>query len=647
MAINKVTYRLALDLLKPGPQFKIYVSTGETAARQLIISLRRGSAVYEIAEGISAKFYAEKPDGTILYNDCTIDGNKIVYDVTTQTVAAEGEVRAQLQVFDTDGAVLYSPEFIINVASVVYDPDAAESTDEYNALVTLQTSVTEAESERVTAESSRVAAEEGRVSAESLRISAESGRANAETDRASAENARASAETSRASAESVRSAAESARASAESSRLSAENSRVSAETARESASAAAVSAAYNAATAANGAADAANAAADQVEELVAGTGIMMTEDYDPTNKVADVFDMDNMVDGTTNKVVTGEEKVAWNGKQDGLGFTPADISKMFYPDNQYGGIETTNLNTLSVSGFYTCYGTATGAPTSDSSWFVIHINSNVGTSYAYQIAKAYSQYALYYRIKSSDTWGVWSQLRASEVVITDAGGYFSSGPSVETVMQEIGSELDKLKPHVVNLWSYAPALGYLEFNEEIRCINPDLTAPPSCIIGDFGDPVTVLTFHPVIVYKSPGTTAPTITNESGQSLTWQGIDVLNNVFYPKAGRIYRLAFEYISFSITITVSASDESLCEVPTQTSITLSSASWSSSTYTISNAAITSATVSGDIKIAQSATADQYAAWGAAQPQVTAQSIGGLTLTARGDVPTIDIPVVLEVRA
>ena len=61
---------------------------------------------------------------------------------------------------------------------------------------------------------------------------------------------------------------------------------------------------------------------------------------------------------------------------------------------------------------------------------------------------------------------------------------------------------------------------------------------------------------------------------------------------------------------------------------------------TYTL---AVTDVTVSsnGVLRIAQSATDEQFTAWGAAQPRVTAQAAGTLTVKATGTVPTIDIPV------
>lgn len=57
-----------------------------------------------------------------------------------------------------------------------------------------------------------------------------------------------------------------------------------------------------------------------------GNGDMLASVYDPTNVAGDAFDMDNMVEGTNNKLVSAAEKSGWSGKQDALGFTPEDIA---------------------------------------------------------------------------------------------------------------------------------------------------------------------------------------------------------------------------------------------------------------------------------------------------------------------------------
>lgn len=71
-----------------------------------------------------------------------------------------------------------------------------------------------------------------------------------------------------------------------------------------------------------------------------------------------------------------------------------------------------------------------------------------------------------------------------------------------------------------------------------------------------------------------------------------------------------------------------------------TLTAAGWSDGVQSLAVSGVT-ATANGSLRIAQSATDEQFAAWGAAQPRVTAQAAGSLTVKAAGTVPTIDIPV------
>ena len=71
-----------------------------------------------------------------------------------------------------------------------------------------------------------------------------------------------------------------------------------------------------------------------------------------------------------------------------------------------------------------------------------------------------------------------------------------------------------------------------------------------------------------------------------------------------------------------------------------TLTAAGWSDGVQSLVVSGVT-ASANGSLRIAQSATDEQFAAWGAAQPRVTAQAAGTLTVKAAGAVPTVDIPV------
>lgn len=70
------------------------------------------------------------------------------------------------------------------------------------------------------------------------------------------------------------------------------------------------------------------------------------------------------------------------------------------------------------------------------------------------------------------------------------------------------------------------------------------------------------------------------------------------------------------------------------------LTAAGWSDGIQTLTVSAVTAA-ANGSLRIAQSATDEQFEAWGAAKPRVTAQAAGTLTVKAVGTAPTIDIPV------
>lgn len=182
--------------------------------------------------------------------------------------------------------------------------DSAEKVAEYGKA---EVSRAQAEADRVNAEKARVTAENGRVSAEKTRVSeetarvnaekarvtAENGRVSAESSRDQAETARASAEMSRASEETKRASAETARVNAEKSRVTAEEGRASAETARANAESARVTAeatrqkdTVQAIEDCDDAADRANAAAEAAEGIVAGTGLVTTQEKGAANGVA-------------------------------------------------------------------------------------------------------------------------------------------------------------------------------------------------------------------------------------------------------------------------------------------------------------------------------------------------------------------------
>jgi hypothetical protein len=108
------------------------------SARRILVYLTEKSQPYQITEDCYAVFTAKKPDGKVIFNDCTIDGNTIIYKITDQTTAAVGQFDAEIKLYGGDGKLITSPFFTIVVADTVYDEgDEIESTDEFNALAAL------------------------------------------------------------------------------------------------------------------------------------------------------------------------------------------------------------------------------------------------------------------------------------------------------------------------------------------------------------------------------------------------------------------------------------------------------------------------------------------------------------------------------
>ena len=89
--MNYSKYRISLDIHDTNSQAMLNVKKDDNA-RKIFFSLTDGGRPYKIAEGCTAIFRAKKPDGTILYNSCTINDNVIEYTLTSQASASVGIV---------------------------------------------------------------------------------------------------------------------------------------------------------------------------------------------------------------------------------------------------------------------------------------------------------------------------------------------------------------------------------------------------------------------------------------------------------------------------------------------------------------------------------------------------------------------------
>lgn len=132
------TFRFSLDIHEAHSNVCLTVKKGDKNSRKLYITLTENGFPYEISGECYAVFTATKNDGKVLYNDCGIEDDTIIYELTPQTTASSGVMDCEIQIYGADDALLTSPRFLIVVDETVYDTETEiVSTDEYNALVAL------------------------------------------------------------------------------------------------------------------------------------------------------------------------------------------------------------------------------------------------------------------------------------------------------------------------------------------------------------------------------------------------------------------------------------------------------------------------------------------------------------------------------
>lgn len=110
--------------------------------RGALITLTAAGAVI-VPDSESLYVYAQKPDGTVVYNTCTLKDNQIQVDFDEQMTVDSGILQVELQMVDTSGNSITTPIFQINVQKSNIDYQKITSQDSFQALVTTLAEVQE------------------------------------------------------------------------------------------------------------------------------------------------------------------------------------------------------------------------------------------------------------------------------------------------------------------------------------------------------------------------------------------------------------------------------------------------------------------------------------------------------------------------
>lgn len=140
--MNKPCARITLDLQQASTPTFVAVKKSDIG-REIRITLSDGGFPYEISADCYAVLTGTKPDGNILYNHCDIEGNTIVYEITEQTTAAAGRMKAEVKLYGADDILVTSATFRIIIDGTVYTDDKVESSSEFSALRQLMSQVLE------------------------------------------------------------------------------------------------------------------------------------------------------------------------------------------------------------------------------------------------------------------------------------------------------------------------------------------------------------------------------------------------------------------------------------------------------------------------------------------------------------------------
>ena len=128
------TQNYTLDMADERKKEPLRVKQGDTNSRWARVTLRAFGELWPIPDDCLVFISVKKTDGTVVQNDCTIEGPGVVLvPIAGQVTAIAGIQRAELYFLAEDGDIK-SQTFPIQVLPMVMDQEVIESSNEFGAL---------------------------------------------------------------------------------------------------------------------------------------------------------------------------------------------------------------------------------------------------------------------------------------------------------------------------------------------------------------------------------------------------------------------------------------------------------------------------------------------------------------------------------
>ena len=128
-----------------GSMASLSLIQGESAGRKIDVTIMDEAEPINLTDR-QVRLYVVKPDGMIVYKDCTVENaneGKASFVVSSQMVAVAGVASGEFHVIDADGCLLKSPKISIMI-NRSHDVDGAiESSNEFDVLTNLINSLNE------------------------------------------------------------------------------------------------------------------------------------------------------------------------------------------------------------------------------------------------------------------------------------------------------------------------------------------------------------------------------------------------------------------------------------------------------------------------------------------------------------------------
>ena len=105
-----VNYRICLDIQSGGSGVILTAKRGDTG-RRLWVTLTDGGQPYLPGSDCFPVFTARKPDGHVVFNECTLEAGRVCYSLREQLLAVPGTVKCELRLYGSDGLLLTSAAF--------------------------------------------------------------------------------------------------------------------------------------------------------------------------------------------------------------------------------------------------------------------------------------------------------------------------------------------------------------------------------------------------------------------------------------------------------------------------------------------------------------------------------------------------------